>query len=353
MKTLLSFVFIFFLTFPFRVVASPNDRGSLIVDFSAPSVCFGNVTTLTSLASVTDDIILSQLWDLNGDGSFGPDTGTVVHHLFLAGSHPVGLKVLTMNGLSKAIYKLVTVGKIRAEFNFENGCVAQNLHFADKSTVIGDVIASRTWNFGDGFSSIDQNPVHAFTTAGNFEVILVTQTQSGCTDSIAHTVTIGNIVTIDLNFGSDTIFIQGDSVIAYVQGAYDSVRWSTGSKERQIIIKTKGSYWVKAYVGGCSAMKYFNIQVNKYGSAPMIMTLFTPNGDGLNDRWEILNLLSVGPCDATVYSRSGEKVFSNSIYGNEWDGTDTKGKPLANDTYYYFVRCFDDILLQGTVNILK
>jgi hypothetical protein len=32
-------------------------------------------------------------------------------------------------------------------------------------------------------------------------------------------VTIGNIVTIDLNFGSDTIFIQGDSVIAYVQVA--------------------------------------------------------------------------------------------------------------------------------------
>jgi gliding motility-associated-like protein len=353
LKNLLSFVFIFFLTFPFRVVASPIDRGSLVVDFSAPSVCFGNVTTLISHSTVSGDSIRFQLWDLNGDGKFGDATGDIVNHVFTSGSHDVGLKVITWGGEAMAIYKLVAVGEIRVDFNYENGCVDQDLHFSDKSEVTGDIIIARIWDFGDGSApSIDQNPTHAFTAAGNFEVKLLAYTQSGCVDSIVHTVTIGDIVTIDLRFSGDTIFIIGDSVIAYVQGAYDSIRWSTGSNASSIIIKTKGSYYVKAYVGGCSAMKYFNIQVNKYGSAPMIMTLFTPNGDGMNDRWEILNLLSVGPCDATVYSRSGEKVFSNSVYANEWDGT-FKGKALANDTYYYFVRCFDDILLQGTINILK
>jgi len=353
LKSLLSFVFISFLFVTVRVVALPDSGGTLIVDFNAPSVCSGNVTTLTSLAVVSGDSIILQLWDLNGDGKFDDATGEVVNHLFTPGSHDVGLKVLTSGGESKAIYKLVSVGELVVDFTAPNGCIGQQLQFVDKSKVTGDYIIAHIWEFGDGTDpSYEQNPVHVFDSARAYNVKLRNYTQYGCIDSLTHYVTIGAAVTIDLRFSGDTIFLVGDSVIAYVQGTYDSIRWSTGSTASSIVIKTKGSYWVKAYSGGCSAMKNFTIQVNKYGKAPMIMTLFTPNGDGMNDRWEILNLLSVGPCDATVYSRSGEKIFSNSVYGNEWDGT-YKGQALANDTYYYFVRCFDDILLQGTVNILK
>jgi gliding motility-associated-like protein len=353
LKSLVSFIVIFFLSAPSWVVALTNSTDNLNVDFSATNVCFGNATTLINLSTITGDSIRFKLWDLNGDGKFDDTTGDTVTYIFSPGTHEVGLKVISWNGVAKAIYKLVSVGELHADFLLENGCVNQQLQFTDKSIVTGDIITSRIWDFGDGsVPSHQQNPVHPYTSSGNFSVKLVVASQSGCSDSITQTLSIIGQVSIDLKFSGDTTFLEGDSVIAYVQGSYDSVKWSTGAKSTSIVIKTKGSYWVRAYVGGCYSTKSFNIQVNKYGSGPVIMTLFTPNGDGMNDRWEILNLLSVGPCEATVYSRSGDKVFSNSVYGNEWDGT-YKGKALANDTYYYFVRCYDNTLLQGTVNILK
>ena len=353
MKSLISFVILCFFYAPSWVVAMPNPNDTVIADFSATQVCFGDASTLINRSTITGDSIRFKLWDLNGDGKFDDITGDTVTYFFSPGSHEVGLKIISWKGEARAIYKLVSVGAVMAAFDFESGCVNQQLQFTDRSNVAGDVIAGYTWDFGDGSAPTNlKNPVHKFTTSGSFGVKLVVSSQAGCVDSITQTLTLGAEISVALHFSGDTVMIEGDSVIAYIQGSNDSIQWSTGAKTSSIIIKTKGSYWVKVYSGGCYGMKSFNIVVNKYGSAPVIMTLFTPNGDGMNDRWEVLNLMSVGPCEVNVYSRSGEKVFSSSIYGNEWDGT-YNGKALANDTYYYFVRCSDNNLLQGTVNILK
>lgn len=70
----------------------------------------------------------------------------------------------------------------------------------------------------------------------------------------------------------------------------------------------------------------------------IIANAFSPNGDGLNDTWRILNsayLEQVGiqVKEVMVYNRLGNKVFSaNDMYFN-W-----QGKGWANDTYYYFIR---------------
>jgi gliding motility-associated-like protein len=99
-------------------------------------------------------------------------------------------------------------------------------------------------------------------------------------------------------------------------------------------------------------MKSFTAETREYGDEPEVEELFTPNGDGFNDHWEILNLVKMAPCETEVYNRRGERVFSSSDYNNDWDGT-WKGKSLPNDTYYYFVRCYNKKLAKGTVNILK
>ena len=347
MKKIILLVIISFLVVRSEVV-------SLTVNFSSTKVCLGNETTLINRSVAPGDSIQYVMWDLNGDGKFDDAfTDTVQTTLSYSGSHEIGLKVITYGGEAKALYQLVYVGAVKAGFSFKTGCMYQPIQFVDQSEVIGDAAAGYYWDFGDGTLPVYiQNPTHQFTSAGTFVVKQRVTSLLGCMDSTVQAITIGNEVTVNLSFMGDTVFVKGDSVIAYLTSTYDSVRWSTGATSSSIVIKTGGYFWVRVYVGGCFADKSFRVQVDEYGSDAVIMNLITPNGDGMNDQWKILNLEKIGPCDVNIYNRYGERVFSNPTYDNAWEGT-FKGKSLPNDTYFYFVRCYNQDLVQGTVNILK
>lgn len=89
-----------------------------------------------------------------------------------------------------------------------------------------------------------------------------------------------------------------------------------------------------------------------------VMDAFTPNGDGMNDRWIVTN--NGGACTkqvmAAVYNRYGNLVYKNDNYTNNWDGT-YSGKPVADGTYYYVIRYImldgAPIILKGDVTILR
>jgi len=66
----------------------------------------------------------------------------------------------------------------------------QIVHFYDKST--GDII-SWHWDFGDGTTSNEQNPLHQYTSLGTYTVTLTIQTTSG-SDSISKNITVINAV---------------------------------------------------------------------------------------------------------------------------------------------------------------
>ncbi|MFI6154705.1 collagenase [Kitasatospora sp. NPDC051170] len=64
--------------------------------------------------------------------------------------------------------------------------------FTDRSTVTGGGrIASWAWKFGDGATSTDQSPSHAYTSAGSYEVSLTVTDANGKTNSITQSVTVG------------------------------------------------------------------------------------------------------------------------------------------------------------------
>ncbi len=331
----------------------PSTVVALSVDFKSDKVCFGNATTLVSLSTPRDSIF-KLLWDINGDGKFGDVIGDTIHVTFsFSGYHNVGLKALTFSGETKAVYHIVAVGKLTVDFSMVASCSHQPTIFNNQSAAIADTLESYTWNFGDGSpASHDRDPVYTYLVPGDYQVKLRVNTVAGCSDSVSKTFTIDTPPEVSLTFIGDTVLLPGDSVIVTVTNAADSVLWSTGEKTREVVIKKAGSVWVKTYSGVCYGQKNFHTTMKNTETEPVIATLFTPNGDGFNDRWEILNLSSVGPCDVKIFSRTGERVLADPDYANNWDGT-YKGRLLTNDTYYYFVRCFDNVDRQGTVNILK
>ncbi|MDB4925206.1 gliding motility-associated C-terminal domain-containing protein [Mucilaginibacter sp.] len=84
------------------------------------------------------------------------------------------------------------------------------------------------------------------------------------------------------------------------------------------------------YVAGILTITPIVQQIN-------IPNTFTPNGDGINDTWDINYLSSSYPhCTVEVLNRYGEKVYFSNGYTISWDGR-YKNANLPVGTYYYLI----------------
>lgn len=100
---------------------------------------------------------------------------------------------------------------------------------------------------------------------------------------------------------------------------------------------------------GCSSEADVYVMVLK---KPFIPNSFTPNGDGINDTWDIGNIFNRPGYSVKVFNRYGEVVFSSAGYTVPWNGT-YRGRKLPPGVYYYVFETHNEIgLLSGNVTIL-
>ena len=85
--------------------------------------------------------------------------------------------------------------------------------------------------------------------------------------------------------------------------------------------------------GACTSTDEILVTVLKLPKPP---NTFTPNGDGVNDQWEIKYLDQYPGCVLEVYTTQGQLVYRSVGYVNKWDGT-SNGKVLPFGTYYYVI----------------
>ncbi len=67
-----------------------------------------------------------------------------------------------------------------------------------------------------------------------------------------------------------------------------------------------------------------------------IPNTFTPNGDGVNDLWDITALQGYPTCTVNIYNRYGTLVYNSIGYPKAWDGN-YNGNALPIGTYYYII----------------
>jgi len=84
----------------------------------------------------------------------------------------------------------------------------------------------------------------------------------------------------------------------------------------------------------------------------LIPTAFSPNGDGMNDTWEIFALNSNPAVIVEIYDRWGELIFYSKGYSAPWNGT-YKDKPVLEGTYAYIVSVDIDTVLKGTILVVR
>ncbi len=180
----------------------------------------------------------------------------------------------------------------------------------------------------------------------------------GCVDSFALTTNVLALPVV--NAGPDQTILVGANVLipASASGTSLSFKWlpSTYLDDNTLLQPTSKpptdiSYTLRVTgIGGCINTDTVLISVLQ---KPAIPNAFSPNGDGINDKWEIKYLSTYLNCEVRIFNRSGQIVFSSVGYSHPWDGT-YHGKQLPIATYYYIIdtKLFSKVF-SGSVTILR
>ncbi len=84
-----------------------------------------------------------------------------------------------------------------------------------------------------------------------------------------------------------------------------------------------------------------------------VQNVITPNGDGKNDFLDLSDVLNGDDCGISILDRWGREVFQVDSYQNTWNGVTSAGKDLPDGTYYYLVKCGDNITFKAPVTIIR
>ena len=129
--------------------------------------------------------------------------------------------------------------------------------------------------------------------------------------------------------------------------------WSNDAVEEDLEKLDGGNYTVTITdIYGCQITDTFTVNVNDI-ECIHVYNAFSPNGDGVNDTWEIDNIYLYPDVVVNVFNQWGVKVFESEGYATQWDGT-YNDKLLPAATYYYTLNLNNgDKPHTGSITILK
>ncbi len=199
-----------------------------------------------------------------------------------------------------------------------------------------------TWSPEEGLSQIDVSDPATTVTDSVSYILFTRDLASGCSDR--DTVTLTVHPDRGISAGQDTTVAPGQIItLAAIGGSFSSYLWeppdgldSPASQTTTATISSEISYAVTGTTEfGCQETDSMNIFI---ATGLKIYSGFTPNGDGVNDLWDIDDILYYPNAIVKVFDRWGRTVFSSVGYADNqrWDGK-YKGKDLPIGTYYYII----------------
>jgi len=180
--------------------------------FFANPVCFHDSTSFINLTDTHEIQIAYWQWDFGDPGSGVNNSSDLFEpkHLFtLEGSYDVTLFVENVNGCTSELIQKVVVDSLPEAGFIMTDTVAVGIEFeiTDMSIPHGYPILSWFWDFGDGATALNPNPIiHTYTAPGNYEVCLIISDFNGCTDTLCSSIVVTALPYVDFSYNSDATY---------------------------------------------------------------------------------------------------------------------------------------------------
>lgn len=231
--------------------------GALAPAFTTSAACEGLPVTFTNTSAPQPD---SVRWTF-GDGSFSNSINPIKTYA-VAGNYTIKLLAYFGNCKDSVTRNITVAPAANTAFNTTDTAACKAPHqvrFHNNTTGAVNYI----WHFGDGNTSTETNPVHTYTSAGTFTVMLVAINANGCSDTLVKNdhikIQLPEVAVNDLRQRgcapfSWTFTSTINSVEPVVAWAWDFGDGSTSSQQDPTHVFQAGTYNIRLIVttaGGC------------------------------------------------------------------------------------------------------
>jgi len=215
---------------------------------------------------------------------------------------------------------------------FAEICIGETFEFEANATGYGDLIYQ--WHNGTSEPT--------YTTGLEEWVSVAVTDEYNCTTEDSAFLKVNQLPVVKL--GADTI-ISGDPLTLQPEAPSATLyTWSTGDISESILLYSD-RYEREIILEVTDENNCVNadtiILLAYLEGLKEITNVFTPNGDNVNDVWQIEEIRFYPNATIEVFDRWGRLVYRNQgsydNNSNAWDGTDTRGNPLPMDSYYYVI----------------
>lgn len=348
-------------------IYTPTNGGTII---GGGTFCGGSGVGILNLTGNIGNVLQWQL-SINGGSTWSTISNTTT---------TLSYSNITQNTLYQAIVQngsfcLVDTSSI-ANFTINPLTVAGSISSASSTTVCyftNSNAINLSGNVGNvlyWISSIDNgttwnsisNTTNTFVTSGLINTTLfgaVIQS-ANCAIDTTNKLKINVLVQNTVNAGPDVIISQGQSTTLNGSGTGTPL-WipASGLDNPGIFnpiatpIETTNYILTISDANSCINSDTLMVTVLPITFDGLISSVFTPNGDGINDNWYIENINFYPENEVTVYNIYGNSVFNKKGYNNDWQGT-FNGAPLPDGTYFYVIQINgSNAVLKGSLDILK
>jgi gliding motility-associated-like protein len=308
--------------------------------FTASGGCVGKSITITNNSLNNNPSgTLQYVWNTS-DGQTSI-LAVPVFTFAASGTKTIQLTTSTQNGCANSIIKTITIDNYPVSaFDITQACLGKYITISNNST---GVISSYAWQTSDAQQSNVALPQFIFNTPGNFNITLKVATANNCSAEITKST---SIIPVQLftSPAKDTNAVTGQPVQITVSGA-DTYIWqpfvnlsNAGTSNPVFTATATGIYPLiveGTTIQGCKGNASINIKVFSANNLILIPNAFSPNSDGLNDKFHITCTGLQSLTGFTIFNRYGQIVYQqNTCFAAGWDGN-FKGSAQPLGTYVY------------------
>ncbi|MCC8410572.1 gliding motility-associated C-terminal domain-containing protein [Mucilaginibacter sp. UR6-1] len=195
-----------------------------------------------------------------------------------------------------------------------------------------------TWLPAEGLSQTDiANPVATPARSTTYTVVV---SNGACSYTQSVPITIIEPPAVTLVQRREMFEDNPIKLDPVYSGDITTYRWSPEeglddpTKPNPLVSPEKDTEYTVTLTGPCG-VKTASVFVRVYQKITIPNT-FTPNGDGINDVWNIEDLVTYPASETSIFNRNGQQVFRSIGYTSPWDGTFNSSQ-LPAGTYYYII----------------
>ena len=230
-------------------------------------------------------------------------------------------------------------------------CPQGDTAFCIEDSVQLDLGFFDTYLWNDGYNS----QFRWVSQADSF--IISVEDADGCW-SVPDTINIREDLPPIIDLGADTTICLGEYVVLDAGDGFDEYLWSANSSMSSVKVYYTGEYWVRVREKTCVVSD--TIELFNCPPKFIVPNVFTPNGDGYNDVFNI-EYQNIWEFQVKIYDRWGVKVHQSVNLENPWDGT-VNGQEAAEGVYFWQIIYqeyngkgggYEDKMQQGTISLFR